>query len=65
MKTAETGPKVNDDFAEIVNWLVQEGLSEEKLQDKQGVSYSKKFRVKRGFPNYLEVTISQFGSAKK
>ena len=65
MKTAETGPKVNDDFAEIVNRLVQEGLSEEKLQDKQGVSYSQKFRVKGGFPNYLEVAISQFGSAKK
>jgi hypothetical protein len=32
---------------------------------KQGVSYSKKFRVKRGFPNYLEVAISQFRSAKK
>jgi hypothetical protein len=31
----------------------------------QGVSYSQKFRVKRGFPNYLEVAISQFGSAKK
>jgi hypothetical protein len=31
----------------------------------QGVSYSKKFRVKHGFPNYLEVAISQFGSAKK
>jgi SNF2 family DNA or RNA helicase len=31
----------------------------------QGVSYSKKFCVKRGFPNYLEVAISQFGSAKK
>jgi hypothetical protein len=31
---------------------------------KQGVSYSQKFRVKRGFPNYLEVAISQFGSAK-
>ncbi|CAB4043109.1 Hypothetical predicted protein, partial [Paramuricea clavata] len=34
MKTAETGPKVNDDLAEIVNGLVQKGLSEEKLQDK-------------------------------
>jgi hypothetical protein len=31
----------------------------------QGVSYSQKFRVKRGFPNYLEIAISQFGSAKK
>jgi hypothetical protein len=30
----------------------------------QGVSYSYKFRVKRGFPNYLEVAISQFRSAK-
>jgi hypothetical protein len=30
----------------------------------QGVSYSQKFRVKHGFPNYLEVAISQFGSAK-
>ncbi|CAB3984921.1 Hypothetical predicted protein [Paramuricea clavata] len=34
MKTAETGPKFNDDLAEIVNGLVQKGLSEEKLQDK-------------------------------
>jgi hypothetical protein len=35
------------------------------LKASQGVSYSQKFRVKRGFPNYLEVAISQFGSAKK
>jgi hypothetical protein len=34
MKTAEMGPKVNNDLAEIVNGLVQKGLSEEKLQDK-------------------------------
>ena len=26
----------------------------------QSVSYSKKFRVKRGFPNYLVVAISEF-----
>ena len=32
----------------------------------QGVCYSQKYRVKRGFPNYFEAAIFlQFGSAKK
>ena len=30
----------------------------------QGVSYSKKFSVQRGYPNYLEAAISEFGSSK-
>jgi hypothetical protein len=42
---------------------IQFGVKEMKIV--QGVSYSQKFRVKRGFANDLEVAISQFGSAKK
>ena len=34
LQSAETGPKVNEDLAEIVNRLIQKGLSDEKLQDK-------------------------------
>ena len=34
LKSAETGPKVNEDLAEIVNDLIQKDLSDEKLQDK-------------------------------
>ena len=35
-----------------------------KLFIAQGVSYNKKFCIKRSFPNYFEVAISQFGSGK-
>ena len=34
LKSVETGPKVNENLAGIVNELVQKGLSDEKLQDK-------------------------------
>ena len=34
LQSFETGPKVNEDLAEIVNGLIQKGLSDEKLQDK-------------------------------
>lgn len=34
LKSVETGPKVNENLAGIVNDLIQKGLSDEKLQDK-------------------------------
>ena len=46
----------------ILCWLLRSNV--QNAREYQGVSYSKKFRVKRGFPNYLEVAISQFRSAK-
>ena len=44
---------------------VEPGCLQMRLRSAQGVSYSKKFCVKHSFSNYLEVAISQFGSAKK
>lgn len=34
MKTEETGPRVNAQLGNVVNDMVKEGLSEEKLQEK-------------------------------